>query len=79
MKLFDKLDRYLVDNVYRITIEGRKIHVINYEEIVDFSSKQVIIKYNGVKTFIWGNDLVMSKMVDDEILITGELDKIEYK
>ena len=79
MKLFDKLDRYLVDNVYRITIEGRKIHVINYEEIVDFSSKQVIIKYNGGKTFIWGNDLVMSKMVDDEILITGELDKIEYK
>ena len=79
MKLFDKLDRYLVDNVYRITIEGRKIHVINYEEIVDFSSKQVIIKYNGGKTFIWGKDLVMSKMVDDEILITGELDKIEYK
>lgn len=79
MKLFDKLDRYLVDNVYRITIEGRKIHVINYEEIVDFSSKQVVIKYNGGKTFIWGNDLVMSKMVDDEILITGELDKIEYK
>ena len=45
MKLFDKLDRYLVDNIYRVTIESNKVHVINYDEIENFSSNRVVIKY----------------------------------
>ena len=46
MKLFDKLDRYLVESEYKVTIKNDKVHIINYTEIVDFSSTKVVIKYN---------------------------------
>jgi hypothetical protein len=78
VKLFDKLDRYLVDNDYKVTISSKGVHIINYLEIVDFSCSKVIVKYrDGVTTFI-GRDLVVSKMLEDEVFITGKLDSIVY-
>lgn len=79
MKLFDKLDRYLVDNKYRVTIDSGRVHIINYEEIEDFSSNRVVIRYKEGKTVLEGVDLVVSKMMEDELLITGKLSSIEYK
>lgn len=79
MKLFDKLDRYLVDNEYKVTIMEKGIHIINYLEIVDFSSTKVVVKYKDGITTLLGSDLVVSKMLDDELLITGKLCSVEYK
>ena len=79
MKLFDKLDRYLVDNDYKVTIKNNGIHIINYLEIVDFSCNKVVIKYRNGITVLNGNDLVVSKMLEDELFITGKLFSIEYK
>ena len=79
VRLFDKLDRYLVDNEYKVTIKGEIIHIINYLEIVDFSSDKVIVKYRGGVTNIKGKNLVVSRMMDDELVIMGKLDCIEYK
>ena len=78
VKVFDKLDRYLVDKDYKVTISSKGIHIINYLEIVDFSCSKVIVKYrDGITTFL-GRDLVVSKMLDDEVFITGKLDSIVY-
>lgn len=79
MKLFDRLDRYLVDNEYRVTISEGRVHIINYIEIEDFSSNRVVVKYRGGKTILEGVDLVVSKMLEDELLITGKLSSIVYK
>lgn len=79
MKLFDKLDKYLVDNNYRVIIDSNRVHIINYIEIEDFSSKMVIVKYRDGKCVLEGDMLVVSKMIDDELLITGKLKSIVYK
>jgi len=78
VKLFDYLDRYLIDDNYKITIQDQKIHIMNYLEIEDFSSTRVVVRYKGGKTILLGTDLVVSKMQDDELLITGKLKTIEY-
>ena len=79
LKLFDKLDRYLVDNSNKVTIEKDRVHIINYIEIVDFSRDKVIVKYSDGLIILIGHDLVVSKMLDDELLIMGKLFSIEYK
>lgn len=79
MKLFNKLDRYLVDNEYKVTISKGRVHIINYVEIEDFSSNKVVVKYKDGKTILEGINLVVSKMLEDELLITGKLSSIEYK
>ena len=78
LKLFEYFDRYLIDKNYKITISNGRINIMNYIEVEDFSSTRVIVKYDGGRTIILGTDLVVSKMQDDELLITGKLRFIEY-
>ena len=78
MKLFDKLDRYLVNDEYKIIIEKDRINIINYLEIVDFSNNKVIVKYRNGVTVFEGTNLVVSKMMDDEVVIEGKLKSIQY-
>lgn len=78
MKLFEKFDRYLVDNEIKVIISKNGVHIINYLEIIDFSSKEVVIKYKGGFIVLYGSDLVVSKMLDDELFIMGKLKSIVY-
>ena len=78
MRLFEYFDRYLVDKEYKVTIRGKQIHIMNYEEIEDFSNNRVVVRYFGGVTVFLGTDLVVSKMQDDELLITGRIKTIEY-
>ena len=78
MGFIGRLSGYLTNDDYRVTILKKGIHIINYVEIVDFSSNRVIVRYkDGITTFN-GNDLVISKMMDDELFVTGKLVSVEY-
>lgn len=77
MKLFDYLDRYLVDKDYKITVMKNQVHIINYVEIEDFSNTRVVVRYEGGTTVIVGQELVVSKMQEEELLITGKIQSIQ--
>lgn len=79
MKLFNYLDRYLTDNEYKITITNNYLNIINYQEILDFSNKEIAIRHTNGLTIIKGNDLVVSKMMNDELLIKGDIKSILCK
>ena len=77
MNILNKLDRMITDKNYKIIIKDNNINIINYKEIKDFSNNKIIItNYNG-KTTIFGENLVVSKMQDNEILIAGKIKSIE--
>ena len=71
------LDKYLMDTTYKIIIKDNTINIINYEEIKDFSSNKIVVKTKKNITTIIGKDLVVSKMQDNEVLITGLIKTIE--
>ena len=71
------LDRYLMDTTYKIIIKDNTINIINYEEIKDFSSNKIVVKTKKNITTLIGKDLVVSKMQDNEVLITGLIKTIE--
>ena len=81
MKLFNKLnnnlERYLMDTDFKVIIKDNYLNIINYKEIVDFSSSQIIIKTNKKIIKIIGDNLIVSKMQDSEALITGNINKVE--
>ena len=77
MNILNKLDRIITDKSYKIIIKENNINIINYKEIKDFSNNKVIItNYNGITTIL-GENLVVSKMQDNEVLITGKIKTIE--
>ena len=79
MKLLNYLDRYLIDNQYKITITNNYLNIINYQEIMDFSNKEISVRHENGITIIKGNNLVVSKMQDEELLIKGDIKSILYK
>ncbi len=76
MKIKNRLDNYLYDREYKIIIKENYVNIINYDEILDFSTTQISVKYKSKKIVIEGLNLVISKMVKDEVLVTGNISKV---
>ncbi len=76
MKLKNKLDRYLYDREYKIIIKENYVNIINYDEIIDFNLTNISIKYQNKIISIEGKNLTISKMIEDEVLITGNISNI---
>lgn len=71
MKLISKLDRYLEDKNYEIILKENKVNIINFKEIIDFSTNKISLRCDNKIVNIEGKNLIISKMLDDELLITG--------
>lgn len=78
LKLFNYLDRCITDDEFKVIIRNEDVNIINYIEVMDFSSKEISIKYDRGIMIIKGSDLVVSKMMDDELLIKGNIKNISY-
>ena len=73
MKIINKLDRYLEDKNYEIIIKENKINIINFKEIIDFSVSKITLRCDNKIINIEGKNLIISKMLDVELLITGSI------
>ena len=76
MKLKDRLDNYLYDREYKIIIKENYVNIVNYDEIIEFTLNQISIRYQNKTIIIEGTNLTISKMVIDEVLITGKINNI---
>ncbi len=79
MKMIDKMRTYLLEEEFCINIYKNKINIINYENIDHFDINTVIIRYKEGTIKISGNNLVASKLLNDEILIVGDIKNIELR
>ena len=77
MKIKDRINNYLNDNEFRVKVFANKIDIINYTSILDFSSTEISVKVNNKIVIVTGDDLVISKMYDDELLIKGKINNIK--
>ena len=76
MKLMDRLDSYLYDREYKIIIKENYVNIVNYDEIIDFTLNKISVKYQNKTITIEGTNLTITKMVSDEVLITGNIANI---
>ena len=73
MKLINTLDRYLFEKDYKIIITNDCLNINNYDEIIDFSLTKIIIRCQNKKIIIEGRNLIITKMLDNEVLIKGTI------
>lgn len=79
MNIINGIKSYILDNDLKIIIVNNKINIVNYRDIGHFDSNKVIVKvYNG-QIAVKGSDLVVSKLMNSEILITGNFSNIEFR
>lgn len=79
MRLFNKLNNYINDSEYRVIIGNNYVNIVNYIKILDFTSSIIRVENKYGKTIVNGSNLVISKMLDDEILIVGNIKSINVE
>ncbi len=72
------LKDYIIDNKFKIVIEINKINIQNYGNLVSFSDNLICIKKDKLKINITGSNLTIKNLLKDELLIIGDILKIEY-
>lgn len=75
--MIEKLRNYIKDDEFRLTILKNKIHVINYTDILSLDSKRISIQSDNNMYVIKGNNLVLNRLLNNEVLIEGFILSIE--
>lgn len=79
MKLVNNIRSFLLEDDFEIRIYKNKVNIVNYDSIGHFDSNKIIIYYNAGNILIKGENLVVSKLLNDEVLITGTIQNIELR
>ena len=68
---------YIGSEEFEMNIKKNKINIINYKRIISISPTNISILSPTQKIVITGTNLSLNKLLDEEILIVGKLQKIE--
>lgn len=79
MGIVHRFRNYLLEENFEIKMYKNAVNIVNFTEIGHFDSYKVIVKCDSLSIYIEGADLVVSKLLQDEILVTGKIDKIEFR
>lgn len=78
IKLVRVLSDYVNDKNFSIIYKNNRLDIINYSKILDFSDTKISISYFNNIYIINGTNLVISKMMEEELLITGNIESISF-
>lgn len=74
----DNFKNFLYDLDNFISIYENNLHVFNYEKLNKLSDKEIIIKISNRLLIITGNNLKIKQMTKQELLINGNILKVEF-
>lgn len=71
------INRFINDKRFYININNEYINIVNFENIVILEENKVVV-IGGLKKFsIKGSNISINKLLDDELLISGNFSSIE--
>jgi len=79
MSLITRARNYLLDETFNMRVLKNKVNICNYETIGYLDDNLIIINYDEGEVKIKGENLVVSKLLNDEILISGKIKNIEMR
>ena len=68
---------YLKKEDYYVILYSNYIYIFKYLDIIKFTDKYISLKLNKIILNIYGYDLLITKMEKDELLIKGNINKVE--
>jgi len=79
LNIINGIRSYILEDDLKITILNNKINIVNYKDIGHFDSNKIVVKVDNGEVIVKGSDLVVSKLLSSEILITGNFSNIEFR
>lgn len=75
--MLNSLNNFINDKTFRFTVYENMINIINYNKIISLEDNYISILSTNKKILIKGNNLILKKLLDKEILIKGNISNIE--
>ncbi len=75
--MIEKIVNYIKDNNLTINYVNNSVNIINYDNILEVKDNMITFIKNNNLIIIRGNNLKLNKLLDQEVLVTGIIKKIE--
>ncbi len=75
--MLKKINNYINEKEFRINIYKNKINIINYTKIISLEDTFISVLTNNKKIIVKGKNLILLKILENELLIKGELKSLE--
>jgi len=75
----ENLKNFLFDLDDFITIYENHLHVFNFKKLNKLSDEEIILSLAKAEIIIKGNNLKIKIMTKQELLINGQIMKVEFK
>lgn len=79
MSLIKDMREFILENEFKITYFNNKLDIVNYTNISHFDSTKIILNHAKGSIVISGDNLYVSKLLIDEVLVEGSIQKIEFR
>lgn len=74
--MLGRVYEYVKDKEFRFTVYHNRVHIINYKKIVSLKNDNISV-VGDFSINIYGENLVLNKLLDDELLIVGKVLRVE--
>ena len=75
--MFRNIREYINETELKITLLKNRVNVLNYDRIRDITDKEISLTKGYDKIKIIGNNLKLNKLLDQEVLIIGNILRVE--
>lgn len=76
---FNSIREYILEEKFKIIYLDKKIDIVNYTKVEHFDSNKITILYKDGSINVTGNKLVIKRLLKDELVISGLIEKIELR
>lgn len=76
---FNKLRTYILEQTFEVKIINGSVNIVNYESIGHFDSNKIIVRHKDGSVIVNGDNLTVSKLLKDEVLIKGNIKNLELR
>lgn len=77
--MFDRFKNFIKDEEFRINIFDNKVNIVNYLDLIVLEDSRISIKSPRGIVVVKGNSLTVNRLLDSEILISGNIKSIELE
>ncbi len=70
---------YFLEDDFKMIYLPNQIDITNYQEIESFEETKIKIASKEGEVVITGKDLSICKLLEEEVLIRGQVEKIEFR
>ena len=77
--MINNLRSIVYDETFKIIVLKNKVNIINYIDILIFEDEKILVKTKEGVVKLEGSDLTINKLYNNELLIEGKIETIEFR